>query len=60
MNFNNDNKIELINLTNEKINLNNNNIKLLQLLNENNQKNIELIDYIEEYRKKEEQKTEEK
>jgi hypothetical protein len=52
MNFNNDNKIELINLTNEKINLNNNNIKLLQLLNENNQKNIELKDYIEEYRKK--------
>ena len=52
MNPNNDNKIELINLTNEKINLNNNNIKLLQLLNENNQKNIELKDYIEEYRKK--------
>ena len=48
----NDNKIEIINLTNEKINLNNNNIKLLQLLNENNEKNTELKNYIEEYRKK--------
>ena len=49
---NNDNKIEIINLTNEKINLNNNNIKLLQLLSENNEKNVELKTYIEDYRKK--------
>ena len=45
-------KIEIINLTNEKINLSNNNIKLLQILNENNQKNLELKNYIEEYKKK--------
>ena len=48
-----DDKIKIINLTNEKINLSNNNIDLLQLLNENNQKNIELKNYIEEYNKKE-------
>lgn len=52
INSNEDNKNKIINLTNEKINLNNNNIKLLQILNENNQKNIELKNYIEEHKKK--------
>lgn len=47
-----DDKINIINLTNEKINLNNNNITLLQMLNDINQKNAELKSYIEENKKK--------
>ena len=51
-NIKDDNKIKVLTLTNEKINLNNNNIKLLEILNENNKKNIELKNYIEEHKKK--------
>ena len=48
----NDDKMKILSLNKEKMYLNNNNIKLLQLLNENNQKNAELKSYIEEYTKK--------
>jgi hypothetical protein len=48
----NDNKLKIIYLTKEKMQLTDNNIKLLELLNENNKKNDELKGYIEEYRKK--------
>ena len=48
----NDNKMKLLYLTKEKMELNNNNIKLLELLNENNKKNAELKGYLEEYKKK--------
>ena len=48
----NDNKLKILYLTKEKMQLTDNNIKLLQLLNENNKKNVELKGYIEEYRKK--------
>ena len=48
----NDNKLKILYLTREKMQLNDNNIKLLQLLNENNRKNVELKGYIDEYRKK--------
>jgi len=52
LNSYNDNKLKILYLTKEKMQLNDNNIKLLQLLNENNKKNVELKGYIEEYRKK--------
>jgi hypothetical protein len=48
----NDNKLKILYLTKEKMQLNDSNIKLLQLLNENNRKNVELKGYIDEYRKK--------
>ena len=47
-----ENKNKIISLKQEKMYLNNNNITLLQMLNENNQKNAELKKYIEEYTKK--------
>ena len=48
----NDNKLKILYLTKEKMQLTDNNIKLLELLNENNKKNDELKGYVEEYRKK--------
>jgi hypothetical protein len=47
-----DNSNKILSLKKEKMYLNNNNITLLQILNENNQKNKELKSYIEEYTKK--------